>query len=131
VEKMKAATCAATNERSVMTQYMFSVIHGELDYSEDELQQIVASVDAFNEKYKDITVFAGGLEDPETATRVDGTGDSVVVTDGPFLETKEHLGGFWVLEISDLDAALKLAGEASKACALPLEVRPFQAEPPA
>ena len=114
-----------------MTQYMFSVIHGELDYGDGEMQQIVAAVDAFNEKYKDITVFAGGLEAPETATTVDGTGDSVVVTDGPFLETKEHLGGFWILEISDLDAALKLAGEASKACALPLEVRPFQAEPPA
>jgi len=128
---MKAATGAATNERSVMTQYMFSVIHGELDYSDDEMQQIVAAVDAFNTKYADITVFAGGLEAPETATKVDGTGDSVVITDGPFLETKEHLGGFWILEISDLDAALKLASEASKACALPLEVRPFQAEPPA
>jgi hypothetical protein len=114
-----------------MTQYMFSVIHGELDYSGDDMQQIVAAVDTFNEKYKDITVFAGGLEAPETATTVVGTGDSVVVTDGTFLETKEHLGGFWILEISDLDAALKLAGEASKACALPLEVRPFQAEPPA
>ncbi len=114
-----------------MTQYMFSVIHGELDYSDDELQRIVAAVDAFNEKYKDITVFAGGLEAPDTSTKVDGTGDSVVITDGPFLETKEHLGGFWVLEAADLDAALKLAGEASKACALPLEVRPFQSEPPA
>ena len=50
-----------------MTQYMFSVIHGELEYSGDEMQQIVAAVDAFNEKYKDITVFAGGLEAPETA----------------------------------------------------------------
>jgi hypothetical protein len=114
-----------------MTQYMFSVIHGELDYSEDEMQDIVAAVSAFNEKHKDITVFAGGLEAPETATMVDGTGPSVVVTDGPFAETKEHLGGFWILELPDLDAALKLAGEASAACALPLEVRPFQAEPPA
>jgi hypothetical protein len=114
-----------------MTQYMFSVIHGELDYSEDEFAQIVKDVDAFNAKYKDITVFAGGLEFPETATMVDGTGPTPVITDGPFAETKEHLGGFWVLEIPDLDAALKLAAEASKACALPLEVRPFQAEPPA
>lgn len=113
-----------------MTQYMFSVIHGELDYTENDMQQIVQAVDAFNEKYKDITVFAGGLEPPQTATMVDGTGESVVVTDGPFADTKEHLGGFWILEIPDLDAALKLAGEASAACALPLEVRPFQAEPP-
>ena len=114
-----------------MTQYMFSVIHADLDYSEDEFAQIAKDVDAFNAKYKDITVFAGGLEEPQTATMVDGTGPSAVVTDGPFAETKEHLGGFWVLEIADLDAALKLAAEASKACALPLEVRPFQAEPPA
>lgn len=114
-----------------MTQYMFSVIHGELDYTDDELSQIGQAVDAFNKKYEDITVFAGGLEVPETATMVDGTGATPVITDGPFAETKEHLGGFWVLEIADLDAALKLAAEASKACALPLEVRPFQAEPPA
>ena len=114
-----------------MTQYMFSVIHGELNYTDDEMQQIFHDVDAFNTKYADITVFAGGLVDPQNATMVDGTGASPVVTDGPFAETKEHLGGFWVLEIADLDAALKLAAEASKACALPLEVRPFQAEPEA
>ena len=95
------------------------------------MQSIFAAVDAFNEKIKEQTVFAGGLEEPETATVVDGTKDSVVVTDGPFLETKEHLGGFWILELPDLDTALKLAGEASKACAGPVEVRPFQVEPSA
>jgi hypothetical protein len=113
-----------------MTQYMFSVIHGELDYTDDEMQKIFDDVDAFNNTHKDITVFAGGLEFPDTATVVDGTGATPVITDGPFAETKEHLGGFWVFELPDLDAALKLAAEASKACALPLEVRPFQAEPP-
>jgi hypothetical protein len=112
-----------------MTQYMFSVIHGELNYTDDEMQQIFTNVDAFNTKVKDITVFAGGLEEPQTATMVDGTGNAAVITDGPFAETKEHLGGFWILEIPDLDAALKLAAEASSACALPVEVRPFQAEP--
>jgi hypothetical protein len=112
-----------------MTQFMFSVIHGELDYSDDEMQGIEAAIDTFNEKVKDQIVFMGGLEPPEVATMVDGTKDSVVVTDGPYVETKEHLGGFWILEIPDMDAALKLAGEASKACALPLEVRPFQAPP--
>ncbi|MGL5811410.1 MAG: YciI family protein [Nocardioides sp.] len=110
---------------------MFSVIHGELDYTEDEMASIVSAVDAFNEKIKEQTVFAGGLEAPAAATTVDGTGPSVVVTDGPFAETKEHLGGFWIVELPDLDAALELAGEASKACALPVEIRPFQAEPPA
>lgn len=114
-----------------MTQYMFSVHHDELDWTEEEMQDIFAAVDAFNEKIKEQTVFAGGLEEPETATVVDGTKESVTVTDGPFLETKEHLGGFWILELPDLDTALKLAGEASKACAGPVEVRPFQAEPPA
>ena len=114
-----------------MTQYMFSVIHGELDYTDDEMQTIFDAVDAFNTKYADITVFAGGLEFPESATMVAGTGEAPVITDGPFAETKEHLGGFWVFEIPDLDAALKLAAEASKACALPVEVRPFQAEPDA
>lgn len=114
-----------------MTQYMFSVIHGELNYSDDEMKQIVADVDAFNEKIKDTIVFAGGLEPADSATMVDGTHlDGVVVTDGPFAETKEHLGGFWILEIPDMDAALKLAAEASKACAVPVEVRPFQTEPP-
>jgi hypothetical protein len=113
-----------------MIQYMFSVIHGELDYTPEEFQSIVADVDAFNAKYAAQTVFAGGLEPPTTSTVVDGTGSEVVVTDGPFVETKEQLGGFWVLEASDMDEALKLAAEASKACALPLEVRPFQSEPP-
>lgn len=114
-----------------MTQYMFSVIHGELDYTPEEMQSIVADVDAFNAKYADQTVFAGGLEEPSAATMIDGTGAEVVVTDGPFAETKEHLGGFWILELPDLDTALKVGAEASKACALPLEIRPFQAEPPA
>jgi hypothetical protein len=128
---MRAANPAATNEGMTMTQYMFSVIHGELDYTEDELRTITADIDAFNQTIKAQIVFAGGLEDPETATMVDGTGESVVMTDGPFAETKEHIGGFWIIDCPDLDAALKLAGEASKACALPLEVRPFQTEPPA
>lgn len=114
-----------------MTQYMFSVIHGELDYTPEEMQSIVADVEAFNAKYADQTVFAGGLEPPHSATVIDGTGTEVVVSDGPFAETKEHLGGFWILELPDLDAALKVGAEASRACALPLEVRPFQSEPPA
>ncbi|MGH8894794.1 MAG: YciI family protein, partial [Actinomycetes bacterium] len=111
--------------------YMFSVIHGELNYTEEEEQTIFAAVDAFNERVKEHEVFIGGLAPVEAATTVDGTGDSVVVTDGPFLEAKEHLGGFWILELPDLDTALKLAGEASKACAAPVEVRPFEAMPDA
>ena len=54
---------------------------------------------------------------------------NVFVTDGPYLETKEHIGGFWIIEVPDLDAALRWAAEGSKACQGPVEVRPFQAEP--
>lgn len=114
-----------------MTQYMISVIHGDLDYTPEEMSDIVADVTAFNEKYAAQTVFAGGLEPPTSATKIDGTGADVIVTDGPFTEAKEQLGGFWILELPDLDVALKVAAEGSKACALPVEVRPFQAEPPA
>ena len=73
-------------------------------------------------------VFADGLQPALTATTVDGQGGSAVITDGPYLETKEHLGGFWVIEAADLDVALSLATEASKACRGPVEVRPFHTE---
>ena len=74
-------------------------------------------------------VFAGGLHAPSTATVVDATKDDVTVTDGPYVETKEQIGGFWVIEAADLDAALEWAKKASKACGGPVEVRPFQDEP--
>ena len=85
----------------------------------------------FNEKLmaEGSWVFGGGLERPETATTVDGTVADVIVTDGPYLETKEFLGGFWIIEAPDLDAAMKIAAEGSKACGGKVEVRPFQAEP--
>ena len=70
-------------------------------------------------------VFAGGLEPVSSATVVDGQGEKPVVTDGPYLETKEALGGFWVIDVPDLDVALKLAAEGSKACRGKVEVRPF------
>lgn len=108
-----------------MTQYMFSVIHGELDYAEDELQSIVAAVDAFNEKVKEQTVFAGGLEEPETATTVDGTGESVVVTDGPFLEAKEALGGLYVLECASSDEAVELAKQVPRSPGLVVQLSPI------
>jgi hypothetical protein len=70
-------------------------------------------------------VFAGGLAPPGTATVVDNRGEEALFTDGPFLESKEYLGGFWIVEAPDLDVALKLAAEASKACNRKVEVRPF------
>ncbi len=116
-----------------MTQYMLSVhtVEGEPTPDAEEVQRMYADVDAFNQKLMDagIWVFGGGLEGIEATTTVDATGGTPIVTDGPFAESKEWLGGFWVLECPDLDAALKLAAEGSAACGGRVEVRPFQAEP--
>jgi hypothetical protein len=116
-----------------MTQYMLSVIHDpNMAMPEgDDLMQLFADVDAVNQDLKrnGQWVFGGGLEHPNTATVVDNTTGTVTVTDGPYIETKEQLGGFWVVELPDLDAALQLAERASKACRGPIEVRPFQPEP--
>jgi hypothetical protein len=116
-----------------MTQYLLSVIHGELAPTEAEMEEMFAAVGAFNEDLQRTGswVFAGGLEAPQSATVVDGRGEKVTMTDGPYLETKEYLGGFWVIEAPDLDAALALAARGSKACGQPVEVRPFQGEPDA
>ncbi|UNX54732.1 YciI family protein [Georgenia sp. TF02-10] len=117
-----------------MTQYLISVWGSEPDMYEDTdaaaTQQVYDGVEKFNTRLQEsgAWVFAGGLEAPSTATTVDGTGPDAVVTDGPFLETKEQLGGFWVVEAPDLDAALALARAASAACRDRVEVRPFQAE---
>jgi hypothetical protein len=97
--------------------------------SEEAMQAAFAAVDAFNTKLQEQGnwVFGGGLHPVDTATVVDATkGGDVLMTDGPFAEAKEHLGGFWVINAPDLDAALKLAAEASVACAGAVEVRPFQ-----
>ncbi|WP_279102683.1 YciI family protein [Gordonia bronchialis] len=71
-------------------------------------------------------VFAGGLADTETATVVDNRGEQTLMTDGPFVESKEYLAGVWVWEAPDLDVALALAAEASKVCDRKIEVRPFR-----
>lgn len=86
-----------------------------------------AAIDAFNERLQaeGHWVFAGGLAAPGTATVIDHRTAETTVTDGPFLESKEHLGGLWILEAPDLDSALNLAAEASQACNRKVEVRPF------
>ena len=118
-----------------MTQYLLSVNGSASDVamSMEEMQPVFEAVDAFNTKAQDagIWVFAGGLMPVETTTTVDNTGAERVVTDGPFAESKEWLGGFWIFELPDLDTALEWAAEGSKACAGRVEVRPFQAEPDA
>ena len=85
------------------------------------------AVDAFNQKLQDEGhwVFGGGLERPDASTVVDARTGETAITDGPFVESKEYLAGFWVIEAADLDVALKLAAEGSKACNRRVEVRPF------
>ncbi|MBZ5736620.1 YciI family protein [Nocardioides mangrovi] len=116
-----------------MTHYLMSV-HGAAEISEfgnygskEEMEEAFAATGAFNEQLKadGYWVFAGGLQSSTTATVVDGRGDVPVMTDGPYLETKEYIGGFWVIDAPDLDVALRLAAEASKACRGKVEVRPF------
>jgi hypothetical protein len=116
-----------------MTQYMLSVHDDPSDPvpEGDALQKIFDDVEAFNVKVRDagIWVFAGGLQPVESATVVDGRGAEVLAVDGPYIESKEYLGGFWIIDVPDLDAAMKWAAEGSKACAGKVEVRPFQDEP--
>ena len=113
-----------------MKQYLLSVymVEGEPVPSEEEMQQAYKDVDAFNAEVqaKGAWVFAGGLHPADTATVVKSKDGDVLTTDGPFAETKEQLGGFWVVKAEDLDAALALAARATVACKAPVEVRPFQ-----
>jgi hypothetical protein len=116
-----------------MKQYLMSVyyVEGTPEVPEAQRQQMYADVNAFNQKLQDggQWVFAGGLHPPTSATVVNATGGEVITTDGPFPESKEQLGGFWVVQVDDLDAALALAAEGSTACGGPVEVRPFDGEP--
>jgi hypothetical protein len=106
-------------------QYLVSVIYDAADLA---TQDEMAAIDAFNDRLQaeGHWVFAGGLAAPSLATVIDNRGEEPMFTDGPFLESKEFLAGFWIMEAADLDAALKLAAEGSKACNRKLEVRPFQ-----
>lgn len=118
-----------------MRQYLLAVhmIEGEPAPSQEQMQRAYKAVDAFNRDLQEsgAWVFAGGLLPPDTATVVRAQGGKVVTTDGPFAETKEQLGGFWVIKAPDLDAALELAARGSQACGGPVEVRPFQELPDA
>jgi hypothetical protein len=105
-------------------QYLVSVINdtdGLATPDED------AAIDVFNDRLQaeGYWVFAGGLGAPSSATVIDNRGEEALFTDGPFLESKEHVVGFWIIEAADLDVALKLASQGSKACNRKVEVRPF------
>jgi hypothetical protein len=115
-----------------MKQYLLAVHNVEGQTMAPELmQQAFQDVAAFNTELqaKGAWVFGGGLHAADTATVVQFKDGDVLTTDGPFAETKEHLGGFWVIKAADLDAALAWAARGSAACKGPVEVRPFQEEP--
>ena len=116
-----------------MTQYLMSVYMtgDEAEMSEDEIQVVYRQVDEFNAEVQaaGAWVFAGGLHPATSATVVEAKDGDVITTDGPFAETKEQLGGFWVIEAADLDAALAWAAKGSAACMGAVEVRPFQDDP--
>jgi hypothetical protein len=105
-------------------QYLVSVIDDTAGLATpDEM----AAIDVFNDRLmaEGHWVFAGGLAAPSSATVIDNRGGEAMFTDGPFLESKEYLAGFWVMEAAGLDVALKLAAEGSQACNRKVEVRPF------
>jgi hypothetical protein len=107
-----------------MMQYLVGVIDEKTGLATpDEM----AAIDVFNDRLQaeGHWVFAGGLAAPSSATVIDNRGEEAIFTDGPFLESKEYLAGFWIIEAADLDVALKLAAEGSKACNRKIEVRPF------
>jgi hypothetical protein len=109
-------------------KYMLSVMQPTGQEPPAEIDTIMADVDALMKEIKDAGawVFAGGLADPSTSTVVRPQGDDFLVTDGPFAEGKEHLGGFNIISAPDLDAALEWGRKLSRATTLPIEVRPLE-----
>ena len=117
-----------------MKQYLLSVYHPEIEEGgapPDNIEQIMHDVDALNDELRSTGawVFAGGLHPSKTATVVRLDGGEVLTTDGPFAESREHLGGFYIVAAEDLDAALVWASKTSAIIGAPIEVRPFQDEP--
>jgi hypothetical protein len=105
-------------------QYLLSVIHDQTQLgTSDEM----AAIDVFNDRLlaEGHWVFAGGLGFPDSATVIDNRGGAGLITDGPFIEAKEFVAGFWIIEAVSLDEALGLATEGSEACNRKVEVRPF------
>jgi hypothetical protein len=115
-----------------MPQYLMSVWHDapydNVDWSAPDVQRLGAQVQAFNTKLQEsgVWVFGAGLRPASTATVVRATGGDVSMTDGPYAESKEQMGGFWMIEVPDLDVALDWAKQATVACELPVELRPTE-----
>ncbi len=114
-----------------MKQYLLSVYHPEDEAAQPpDMEKVMRDVDALNDEIRTAGawVFAGGLHASSTATVVRLQDGEVLTTDGPFAEGKEHVGGFWVIKVPDLDSALEWGRKATRACQVPIEVRPFQDE---
>ncbi|HST63653.1 MAG TPA: YciI family protein [Mycobacteriales bacterium] len=116
-----------------MKQYLLAV-HDDPDAAlppPEVIQETYADVEKVNQQLRasGAWVFAGGLTDASDATVVRAEKGQVMLTDGPYVESKEHIGGFWVIKARDLDEALDWAGKAAAACRGPVEVRPFQDDP--
>ncbi len=115
-----------------MPQYLLSVWHDQpyddIDFASPDMQRIVAQVSNLNADLEKAGawVFGTGLRPASSATVVRATGGDVSMTDGPFAETKEQMGGFWIIRADDLDAALDWAAKAAAACEGPVEVRPTE-----
>ena len=116
-----------------MKQYLLSVYHPEAPEdapSPEAMEKVYGDVDALNDEMRTAGawVFGGGLHPSSTATVLRLRDGEVLTTDGPFAEGKEQIGGFWVIQAPDLDAALAWGRKAARACIVPIEVRPFQDE---
>jgi hypothetical protein len=113
-----------------MTQYLLTVVEPSGGPVPDPaaLEAIMADVDAVDQEMRTagVWVFAGGLFPPSSATVLRPKGDDVLLTDGPFAEGKEHVGGFSIIDAPDLDAALDWGRKLARATTLPIEVRPFR-----
>ena len=115
-----------------MAKYFLSVqsVEGEVGepMTDEEMQQSWKQIQVLNEEMKSsgAWVFTGALHEPDTATVVRMADGEVLTTDGPFAESKEHLGGFYIIEAEDLDAALAWASKTTAAVSKPIEVRPFR-----
>ena len=112
-----------------MAQYLLSIYQPDGPPPPPEvLEPVMRNLQALNEEIKAAGgwVFSGGLHPPSTATVVRVRDGDVMITDGPYVEGKEHIGGFWIIEAPDLDAALRWAQRAARVLPLPIEVRPFQ-----
>jgi hypothetical protein len=115
-----------------MAQYLLTIYQPDGEVPPPEfLEPIMRDLDAVNREMREAGawVFAGGLHPPETATVLRAEGDDVLLTDGPYVEAKEHVGGFTVVEAPDLDAALDWGRKLARAITLPIEVRPLQGGP--